>query len=221
VPLLLTASEPPRHDRAWAVYYPWGVNAVRVILAVMCMSCGARTSLGDVGGETKSATSETRCPRDYARCAPVEFRALVAAACEVAADCPDAKGFGNDVDTSAPHLVLAMTRWGRGHVVAHGDQTELGDLLTSAHFDWRRYLGGRSDARVASVGYRLCQPGSGPFEVPSWVHYLGTHLPAEYVEDASALAADFDVLIECAWDNSEVSTPPATHWANRRRTRGA
>ena len=112
-------------------------------------------------------------------------------------------GFHMDVEgffttgAGPPHRVLAMDRWGAGHLVAYCDMTTQRELIEQV--DLLGYLGQTADPRVAALGYEyLCMPGIDPVQgLPSWITYLGLGLPPQYLGDAAALAADWDVLIVC------------------------
>jgi len=118
----------------------------------------------------------------------------------------------------ADHRVLAMDRWGAGHIVAWCDGTTLGDLLLS--FNLAEYLGQTDTPRVASFGDdAICAyEGWVGSPVPAWVQYQGEDLPAQYRGNPSALAADWDVVIFCgfripwAYDwSAEIASFVATH----------
>jgi hypothetical protein len=100
------------------------------------------------------------------------------------------------------YRVFAMTRWGKGHLVAWCDATTLGSLL--AAFRVEEYLGQRVSPRVASFGDKyLCRPGalatSGVPRLPDSITYLGETLPEGYLDDPASLAADWDVLVYCGF----------------------
>ena len=116
------------------------------------------------------------------------------------------------------HQVLAMDRWGNGHITAWCDGTTLGDLLLS--FDLAQYLGQVPTPRVASFGDQaICSyQGWVGSPVPSWVQYQGENLPMQYRSNPALLAADWDVVIFCGfriswsydWSN-EIREFVATH----------
>ena len=108
----------------------------------------------------------------------------------------DAEAFINVAGTD--HRVLAMDRWGDGHVIAWCDSTTTYELLNA--FDALGYLGQTANPSVASFGDTyLCTPGNGISNLPSSVTYLGTDLPAYYSNNAAQLASDYDVLIFCGF----------------------
>jgi len=100
------------------------------------------------------------------------------------------------------HRVFAMTRWGKGHLVAWCDSTTLPELLGA--FATTAYLGQSASPRVASFGYRyLCQPGAlANIKLPASITYLGEAIPDRYLGDPKALARDWDVIIECGYGMS-------------------
>lgn len=106
--------------------------------------------------------------------------------------------------------VLALDRWGTGHVIAWCDSSTLSTLVEGVNV--RHYLGRSNTARVASFGDDfMCNPGSSSaYPLPAYVTYLGLGLPAEYRDDAAALAADWDAIIYCGyraeWDDAWVPT---------------
>lgn len=96
------------------------------------------------------------------------------------------------------HRVLAMDRWGDGHVIAWCDSTTTYALLNA--FDALGYLGQTQTPKVASFGDTyLCTPGNGISNLPASITYLGTDLPASYQGNAAQLAADYDVLLFCGF----------------------
>jgi len=111
----------------------------------------------------------------------------------------DAEGFITIDDT--PFRVLAMDRWGKGHVLAWCDGTTFHEL--ASQFPLAEYLGQVPEPRIASVGYSLfCGPSSTPASLGfglSNVTYLGTSLPTEYLDDPALLASEWDGLIVCVY----------------------
>jgi hypothetical protein len=104
----------------------------------------------------------------------------------------DGEGF---LVAGGKHRVLAMDRWGKGHVLAWCDSTELRQLLGA--FKVTQYLGQTAAPRVAVFGNTWCETALGP-ELP----YLGKTLPRSYLSDPEALARDFDVLVFCGYGQS-------------------
>jgi hypothetical protein len=97
------------------------------------------------------------------------------------------------------HRVFAMSRWGKGHIVAWCDTTTIPQLL--AAFKTTDYLGQTTSPRVASFGYEnLCRPGAlSGINLPTSITYLGNSLPEHYWGDPKALARDWDVIIHCGY----------------------
>ncbi len=120
---------------------------------------------------------------------------------------------GFDLDAEAfiqvggtDHRVLAIDRWGSGHIIGWCDGTTTHTLLDS--FDVLRYLGQTTSPKVASVGDQyLCKPGA-VSQLPSSITWLGEDLPASYHQNAVQLAADWDVLIFCGF-----RIPWSTDWS--------
>jgi hypothetical protein len=106
--------------------------------------------------------------------------------------------------------VLALDRWGTGHLMAWCDSSTLVDLVNGVNA--RRYLGRSNGARVASFGDDfMCNPDSpSAYPLPPWVTYLGLGLPAQYRAAPAALAADWDAVIFCGyraeWDDAWIPT---------------
>ncbi len=114
---------------------------------------------------------------------------------------------GGALASQAPFSVLALTRFGRGHVIAWCDSTNLDQLLKK--FDVTEYLGGRANPRVAGLGPGWpCAYGSFS-NAPA--PYLGKELPAKYV-DGAALAADWDAIILCGMAGGS-TTGVRAEWA--------
>lgn len=117
----------------------------------------------------------------------------------------DAEGFITIDDT--PFRVLAMDRWGKGHILAWCDGTTVNVL--AEQFPLLQYLGQVPEPRIASVGYQLfCGPRAssttGALGLSAEnVTYLGTSLPSEYLDDPAALAEDWDGLIVCVYTDIE------------------
>lgn len=97
------------------------------------------------------------------------------------------------------HRVLAMDRWGSGHLIAWCDASTIGDLMLA--FDAAGYLAQKAEPRIASFGnLPTCQPGFlQPISIPESVTYLGAELPVEYIGNAAKLAADWDALVFCGY----------------------
>ncbi len=106
------------------------------------------------------------------------------------------------------HRVFAMSRWGKGHVVALADTNAAAALFQAG--DFRGYLGAKANARVASFGNGYCDPSQGPapYTFPSWLEYQGQNLPPRYSGHPDLLAADFDAVVLCGF-----SIPWSTRWA--------
>ncbi|MBI3184118.1 MAG: hypothetical protein HYZ28_18450 [Myxococcales bacterium] len=95
--------------------------------------------------------------------------------------------------------VLALKRWGGGHLLAYCDSTSLGTLWRAAPID--RYLAQRERPRIASIGDGFpCNPDGSKFGypiLPATITYLGEDLPDRYRADAGALATDWDAIVFC------------------------
>jgi hypothetical protein len=102
---------------------------------------------------------------------------------------------------STPFRVFAMDRWGAGHVLAWCDGTTFDELVKQIPVF--EYLGQTASPRIASVGYEFFCGASHTLGTEDYgfttdqVTYLGTALPAEYLDDPAALAADWDGLLVC------------------------
>jgi hypothetical protein len=111
----------------------------------------------------------------------------------------DAESFIEIMDT--PFRVFALDRWGDGHIVAWCDGTTLDELVKQ--FPLFQYLAQNEQPRIASIGYDFfCGPShvynGEDYGFPEdEVSYLGTALPAEYLDDPERLAADYDGLLVC------------------------
>lgn len=100
-----------------------------------------------------------------------------------------------------PFRVLAIDRWGAGHIVAWCDGTTLDEL--AKQFPLLEYLGQVPEPRIASIGFELfCGPprmlttedyGFATEDVT----YLGASLPEEYLDDPALMASEWDGLIVC------------------------
>jgi hypothetical protein len=102
-------------------------------------------------------------------------------------DCADA-----EERRSTRYRVLAMNRWGRGHIVGWCDSTSLVERFDAQ--DLGRYLGRVATPRVATIGDGWCGRLRGR---PTGATHLGSVLPPQYVADPAVLAADWDVLVFC------------------------
>jgi hypothetical protein len=88
----------------------------------------------------------------------------------------------------SPQAVLALNRWGAGHVAAFCDSTNLAQIATSRMLT---YLGRVATPRVAGIGTFPCDGGS------LAATYIGKGLPPRYVGDAKLFADDWDVVVLC------------------------
>jgi hypothetical protein len=123
-------------------------------------------------------------------CVPLDLAAFAPFSCPVAGSDPC-------VETNEDALeVLALNRYGKGHVAASCDSTGLTGLLQQLPLV--TYLGRSEDARVATVGSYPCGLASMPGTS------LGSALPAKYVGAPDALANDFDVVILCGSPQSSM-----------------
>jgi len=97
---------------------------------------------------------------------------------------------------SMDHRVFALDRWGDGHIIAWCDGTTAGQL--TAAFDAFGYLGQVADPKAAAFGDNfLCQDSYQQF--PGDVPYLGEDLPSMYQNNATQLAADYDIIVLCGF----------------------
>ena len=168
--------------------------------ASLVLACGARTDLlpEEHGGGSGGAPPMEEPPVE--RCGDVLVTVETKKSCSI--DVLD--GFDMDLEgfievDGERHRVLAMDRWGAGHIVGYCDSTSVHELVEAA--DLFTYLGRRPAPRVASVGYRsLCRPGELSETFPPEVEYLGLTLPAEYRGRPAALAEDWDVIVWCGYD---------------------
>lgn len=194
---------------------------VGILVAALLSGCGSRSELFAPAPESESEpVSEPEpvpgtCedlpdpPREEG-CGPLCMGLHTAASCEIALTAMasvDAEGFVSVqecAESCGPscegvpledHRVFAMGRLGAGHVIGWCDVTNAAIMVDK--FDALGYLGRTSSPRVASIGGYPCSPNE-QSEIPGAV-YLGARLPAE-LEDASALAADWDVLVACGMD---------------------
>ena len=193
-------------------------RAAQAVIAAALLGCGARTDLGKTEHETKDATpdapADVTClsppfpacdagPAPFDACAPIHYSTSLEETCALVRSqctpidavgtapmtCPTA---GSDPCLSqAPSTVdvLALNRYGKGHIAAVCDVTGLTGLLQDLPLV--AYLGGSKSAKVASLGTFPCTAAT-------IGTYLGGALPAKYVGAASKLADDFDVLVLCA-----------------------
>jgi hypothetical protein len=175
---------------------------------------GTGASGGGIGIDVNvdSASDAANCPDGSVpgdpgcECGKLEFQIDTQQSCAISV-LPgftlDGEGFINL--GGQDHRVFAMDRWGKGHVVAWCDSTTLPQLL--AAFNVTGYLAQKENPKVLSFGDDyLCKPGGIPGNpLPSYVTYQGQDLPAKYKNDATQLAADWDVVIFCGfrigWSN--------------------
>jgi len=142
-------------------------------------------------------------PAPFDACAPLHYSSGFAATCALTrtACAPlDLAGATKPVCPMNGHpcampdadevMVFAANRYGLGHIVGICDVTGLNAFVPELRLV--EYLGRGASARVATLGTYPCQEGiiAGTF--------LGTSLPATYVDAPEKLAADFDVVVLCA-----------------------
>jgi len=203
-------------------------RAAQAVFASLVLGCGARTDLGKPAAVDASVTCESpvfpACdagPAPFDACAPLHYSTSFAATCALArtACVPlDLVGETKPVCPFNGHpcvmpdtddvAVFAANRYGLGHIVAICDVTGLNAFVPELRLV--EYLGRSTSARVASLGTYPCQQGNiaGTF--------LGTTLPAKYVDAPDALAADFDVVVLCASPKNTTHTeygPLEISWA--------
>lgn len=171
-------------------------------------SAGTGASGGGVGIDVvvDALSDAGNCPDGSApgdpgcECGKLEFQIDTQQSCAISVlpgFALDGEGFINL--GGADHRVFAMDRWGKGHVMAWCDSTTLPQLL--AAFNVTGYLGQVDNPKVLSFGDDyLCKPGGIPGNpLPSYVMYQGLDLPAQYKNDPTQLAADWDVVIFCGF----------------------
>src|SRR5262245_28132675 len=117
-----------------------------------------------------------------------------------AGTCPDPRGIAPEcpdrekILTSA-YRILAMNRFGQGHLVGWSDSTTLTALMRQV--DIARYLGRTDTPRLATLGGAWpCVTGSPGDAVPN-ATYLGPELPEEYRRQPDVLARDWDAIVAC------------------------
>lgn len=183
-----------------------------LIASVACIACGARTGIpgddlpldpidaGDARVDAPKPPPPAKCPATSgsgAPCGPLRFDLGTRETCALTTlTPPDALG---SVPFTCPlnepgctktlpgdcFGVLALMRFGKGHVAAFCDSTMLSELITGAKL--LAYLGRTSSPRVARLGKGYF--GSNPIGTD-----LGSDLPPKYL-DPAVLAADWDVVI--------------------------
>lgn len=183
-----------------------------LIASVACIACGARTGIpgddlpldpidaGDARADAPKPPPPGKCPATSgsgAPCGPLRFDLGTRETCALTTlTPPDALG---SVPFTCPlnepgctktlpgdcFGVLALMRFGKGHVAAFCDSTMLSELITGAKL--LAYLGRTSSPRVARLGKGYF--GSNPIGTD-----LGSDLPPKYL-DPAVLAADWDVVI--------------------------
>ena len=134
-------------------------------------------------------------------CPEVSFSVLATQACALGL------APGTDVDAEAfinlngvDHRLMAMDRWGAGHVFAWCDSSSFGDLRLA--FDVFSYLGQTQSPRILSFGdLEQCNPNHAPdcsctTPMPPDANYVGTELPAQYRGNAAQLADDYRWAID-------------------------
>jgi hypothetical protein len=157
-------------------------------------SCGAQC--GDCTGDDTCVAGACVPPK----CGRLELTIDTYAACAVnITDTTELDGEAFIQAGGMPQRVLAMDRWGQGHIMAWCDASSLGSLITSVNA--RGYLGRSQTARVASFGDDfMCNPNSpSAYPVPEWITYFGLALPAEYLGDPAKLRADWDAIVYCGF----------------------
>jgi hypothetical protein len=140
-------------------------------------------------------STQGSCSITLADCArALDGEAFQAGTCpdpgSIAPACPERE----KILTSA-YRILAMNRFGRGHVMGWSDSTTLTALMRQ--IDIARYLGGAATPRLASLGGGWpCVTGSLGEAVPNATH-LGPELPEEYRRQPDVLARDWDAVVAC------------------------
>lgn len=159
-------------------------------------SCGACPN-GAMCEQGLCVTPEEACATspETCECLPLDFAIPTRQSCAIDASAAiDGEGF-IEVD-GGTHRVLAINRWGEGHLIAWCDASMSDELLMS--FPALPYLGRSASPRFASFGNPpMCDGDFGvqTFEVNPV--YLGNDLPDKYLGDPAGLAADYDVLMVC------------------------
>jgi len=151
-------------------------------------------------------TPDEYCAQNPAmcECLPVMFSLPTRQACSLSvADGTEIDGEAFvDVD-GGHHRVLAIDRWGKGHLIAWCDGSTSDTLLMA--FDALPYLGRKPTPRFASFGrVQLCDGDWGVEHFEQAPMYLGAELPSQYLGHPELLAADWDVIMFCGfstmWD---------------------
>lgn len=133
-------------------------------------------------------------------CASLEFSIMTYAACSIGlADGASVDGEAFITLDGETHRVLAVDRYGDGHVIAWCDGST-GHEIERALNGFAYLSQSQEEPRVASFGRdSLCSWEAGVIPLPRYVEYLGAELPAKYLGDPARLAADYDVLMICGW----------------------
>jgi hypothetical protein len=151
-------------------------------------------------------TPDEFCARspEMCECLPVMFSLPTRQACSLSlADGTEVDGEAFVEVDGGRHRVLAIDRWGEGHVIAWCDGSTSDQLLMA--FEALAYLGRRPTPRFASFGrVQLCDGDWGVEHFEQAPVYLGAELPAQYLGHPELLAADWDVIMFCGfstmWD---------------------
>ena len=149
-------------------------------------------------------TPEALCDQspEMCECLPVMFSLPTFQACSISVTTElDGEAFV-EVD-GARNRVLAIDRWGEGHVIAWCDGSTNDGLLMA--FQALPYLGRKPIPRFASFGNQpLCDPDFGVEHFAQPPVDLGAELPVNYLGHPELLAADWDVILFCGfhtmWD---------------------
>jgi hypothetical protein len=163
------------------------------------------TCAGVLGNEAAPATS---CGSMRLRIVTQEACSITLADCARALDgeafqagtCPDPRGIAlecpdREKRVTSAYRILAMNRFGRGHVVGWCDSTTLTAMMKQV--DVARYLGRTDTPRLASLGGGWpCVTGS-LGEAISNATYLGPELPEEYRRQPDVLSRDWDAVVAC------------------------
>lgn len=190
-----------------------------------CISGTSRCSAADaiqqcVGGQWQT----TSCGQDFIctdgqceACPKIEFSVQTTQSCALQTTTPvDAEAF--ITLEGQQHRIMAMNRWGEGHIFAWCDWSSFGQIMSQ--FDVFAYAGQVANPRVLAFGDPVtCDPASlmsgcySPPDVcvplPANVTYTGIDLPPQYANNPAGLAADWDVAVFCGFN-----IPWTTDWSD-------
>jgi len=173
-------------------------EGVQCGLSVACeMNCGACAE-GEMCMEGTCTTPEALCEEqpETCECLSLDLSIPTRQSCSISLTGDPIDGEGFIEADGGTHRVLAINRWGEGHLMAWCDASTSSQLLAS--FAALPYLGRKAMPTFASFGNEaMCD---GDFGVQSFEDnpvYLGADLPDRYLGDPALLAADWDVLMLC------------------------